>query len=96
MIYWILKETLGYSYGFVNFKENVPEGAEIQASEGEQLEAIEKLEANLQKELDDFFINEPAKLEAELNKEFEKEIKLPPGQVKKDEDLNQEDRRNGK
>jgi len=91
MIYWILQETLGYSYGTVLDEKNVPAGAKVLRNENQLNNQVKAAEKNLEKELNDFFIDEPAKLQAQLDKEFKD--KNPPGQDKKDEEIKQNERR---
>lgn len=65
MNYWILKEELGYSFGV----DQAPKGAELFETEKEQLSEVEKLDKEVQKQLDDFFseVKEEKRLSKELD-----------------------------
>ena len=71
MIYWTLKEVLGFSFGTSENREDIPRGAEAFETEEEMKEAVDSLEKETEKEIEDFFINEPERIEKELEKELE-------------------------
>ena len=54
MIYWILEEVLGYSYGIANFKDQVPVGANVVESEKEYLALIEELDKKITEQNENF------------------------------------------
>ena len=79
MIYWVLEEVLGYSYGLTDFKEQVPIGAIIVETEKEYLTLIKELDKKITEQNENFgsdFIApiDPIKKSAlELEIEFLKE-----------------------